>query len=185
MDVPLGRVNYFAPLGEGDSSFSTGILFCCKLALWKHTAPGMEHAHWKRREGRGRGLAYPPLVHLLTPASAASPSQHVCCAQPAQVPRAAAALTSKDQVTQVILIEGEAFPSKVLLNIRLFDLRLLLLLWWLVTGWTAFYSGHSYARQRNQSNCWVCGQLSFSSSSGLPWWASPSGGALEGPGAVH
>ena len=67
----------------------------------------------------------PPPVHLLTPYSAASPSQHVWYAQPGQIPKAAATLTS----TNIILIEGEEFPIQfTIVNICLFGLRLLLFL---------------------------------------------------------
>ncbi|XP_048216721.1 endogenous retrovirus group PABLB member 1 Env polyprotein-like [Perognathus longimembris pacificus] len=31
----------------------------------------------------------------------------------------------------------------------------------------------NYAWQVNQSNCWICGLLPMSSTSGLPWWVSP------------
>ena len=30
----------------------------------------------------------------------------------------------------------------------------------------------SYADFTDNSNCWICGQLPLSSSSGLPWWVS-------------
>lgn len=40
----------------------------------------------------------------------------------------------------------------------------------------SFCSVHLYARQINQSNVWVCAQLSLSSSSGFLWWTS----ALQG-----
>ena len=36
-----------------------------------------------------------------------------------------------------------------------------------------FYHGHDpMLVLKNQSNCWVCGQLPVSSTSGLPWWIS-------------
>ena len=38
----------------------------------------------------------------------------------------------------------------------------------------AFVSwANSYAAFHNQSNCWVCGVLPFSSVEGFPWWTSP------------
>ena len=39
-------------------------------------------------------------------------------------------------------------------------------------SWTRFYASF-----KNQSNCWVCGQLPVSSPSGLPWWISPLQGS--------
>lgn len=39
--------------------------------------------------------------------------------------------------------------------------------------WASFFAQH-----RNQSNCWVCGQLCLSASSGLPWWMSPLQGGI-------
>lgn len=80
----------------------------------------------------------------------------VWCTQPGQIPIAAATITSKDQVTSIIFIEGETFLYK-------FDLRLALL-WSTVIGWandgnTFLQWAHTYAQQRNKSNPWVCGQL--------------------------
>lgn len=46
-------------------------------------------------------------VHLPMPYSAVSSGQHGCCAKPGQVFKAAATLTSKDQTTSIILIDGE------------------------------------------------------------------------------
>ena len=31
---------------------------------------------------------------------------------------------------------------------------------------------HSFAIYKNQSTCWICGQLPLSNTSGLPWWVS-------------
>lgn len=53
------------------------------------------------------------LVHLLLPASAACPGLNVLCAQPGQIPKAVATLTSKDQATSKILTEGEDIPMEV------------------------------------------------------------------------
>ncbi|XP_012884446.1 PREDICTED: endogenous retrovirus group PABLB member 1 Env polyprotein [Dipodomys ordii] len=35
----------------------------------------------------------------------------------------------------------------------------------------------NYASQVNKSNCWICGMLPISSTSGLPWWVSPLQGS--------
>lgn len=70
------------------------------------------------------------------------------------------------------------FPYKFLLNIRVSDLRLLLILWYPVMGWatdgkTFLHCTHLNAHQKNQSSSGVCGQLPLSSLSGLPWWVLP------------
>lgn len=55
------------------------------------------------------------------------------------------------------------FPDQFLLNICLFDVSLLLILWCLVMGWAPDINpflgwAHLCAQQRNQSNCWLYGQ---------------------------
>lgn len=55
----------------------------------------------------------PPPIKLLTPQNTTSPGQHVWFTQPGQVPKAGATLTSKDQCTSVILIQGEDLPIQV------------------------------------------------------------------------
>ena len=47
------------------------------------------------------------------PDNAASSSQHVCIAQPGHLPKVAATLTSKDEATGIIFIEGEDLPTQV------------------------------------------------------------------------
>ena len=54
-----------------------------------------------------------PPVHLLMPDGTASPSQHIRYAQLGLIPKAAATLTFKDQVTSVFLTEGEEFIIQV------------------------------------------------------------------------
>ena len=49
-----------------------------------------------------------------------------------------------------------------------------------LTSWTFAYESNVflyYASLKNQSNCWVCGQLPVSSTSGLPWWIFPLQGS--------
>ena len=70
----------------------------------------MEHTALKEGEGGGPDLAYPTPVHLLTILNAASPGQCVWYTQPGQIPKPAAILTSKDQATDVIFIQGEDLP---------------------------------------------------------------------------
>lgn len=48
------------------------------------------------------------------PDSAACPGQHVWSVQPAQIPKAAATLTAKDQAVSIIRTEGEDLPIHVL-----------------------------------------------------------------------
>lgn len=84
--IPLGGVSYSLPLDEGEpliisteSGKKVGVL------VWHILPP----------------------VHLLMSNSTASPSQHIWYAQLGLIPKAAATLTFKDQVTSVFLTEGE------------------------------------------------------------------------------
>lgn len=52
----------------------------------------------------------PPLVHLLTPDSSVSPSQHVWYKQQSQIPKAVVTLIPNNQATSIIPIEGEDLP---------------------------------------------------------------------------
>lgn len=99
------------------------------------------HYMWTKTHTTERGekvLVWhiPTPIHHLMPESTTSPGQRVGFTQPGQDSKAMATLISKDQTTNVILTEGD-LPIQVSTKyfIYLSDLRLLLTLWYPVTGW--------------------------------------------------
>lgn len=83
------------------------------------------------------GLPPPFHYHCISQAATLRDSvtlsrQHVWCVQPGQILKAAATLTSKDQATSVILIQGKNLPIRIATTDLLFGFRFLLLLWCLI-----------------------------------------------------
>lgn len=93
--------------------------------------------HITEKGGRGSGLADPTLSLFSHAWQCCLPQPTLSHAQLGQIPKAAAIITCKDQATDTILKKGEDVTCNFLLNICLFDLRFLLLLWCLVMDWVS------------------------------------------------